>query len=761
MSPSPELTVIVIFYNMRREARRTLFTLTPSYQRGVTADQYKVVAIDNGSSEPLDPEEVRSFGSNFHYIYESTNSPSPVKALNRAIKQAQTTYVMCIIDGARMLSPGILFYTFSALRAFRQPFVYSIGMYLGHQVQPEAMLQGYNQQEEDRLLESIHWRDNGYLLFKISCFAGTSKGFFTKTAESNCFTIKRDLLLDMGGFDEGFTSPGGGLVNLDLFKRIVEQKDIPSVALIGEAVFHQFHGGVATNSPRDENSPLSKFFQEYQKIRGEEYQAPTYSPHFWGHISAECKEFFGIKSKKFGLAKHRLNSSMMTKRVEQAVKVNEVAPSESSNTLAEEIFAYEKALELNPNHPNIYEAYVALANMFYQLEKTKEAVIFSEKAIKIKPEQIAAYQVLGNAQLKSEDFSGAIAAYEKALELHPTPPFGLYKNLGDALRKENNIEKAIAAYQEAQKLQSKNRAIQQTLAKLIDQQQKSKISSKIESRVLEPIDLDQYISNLQLGERAKIEFPYPQLLKFGPNIIGGTGGSGTRVIARITQQGGLFLGTNRTITEDNFELGMYLKLREIIVHYQSPMLAEKYTLAIQLMRSGFCKYLEALNSNQSLQSWGWKIPTSIFALPFLHKQFPKIKTIHLVRDGRDMAYSKNQNQLTRLGPFILNSEELSWSKPLKSIALWSKLNLLAAEYGEKYMPTQYLRIRFEDLCTRPVPTIERIFDFFGLSGDVPQIAQSEVTSPESLGRWRNQDGKEVAQLERIGKVALEKFEYLK
>ena len=163
MLPSPRLTIIVIFYDMRREARRTLFTLTPTYQRGVTADQYKVVAIDNGSSEPLDPEEVKSFGSNFHYIYEATCSPSPAKTLNKAIREAETPFVMCMIDGARMLSPGVISHTLNILPACDKPFVYTIGMHLGEQIQHEAMLHGYDQQKEDRLLESIPWRDNGYL----------------------------------------------------------------------------------------------------------------------------------------------------------------------------------------------------------------------------------------------------------------------------------------------------------------------------------------------------------------------------------------------------------------------------------------------------------------------------------------------------------------------------------------------------------------------------------------------------------------------
>ena len=41
--------------------------------------------------------------------------------------------------------------------------------------------------------------------------------------------------------------------------------------------------------------------------------------------------------------------------------------------------------------------------------------------------------------------------------------------------------------------------------------------------------------------------------------------------------------------------------------------------------------------------WGWKEPRSIYLLSFLHRHLPALRFLHVVRDGRDMALSKNQN----------------------------------------------------------------------------------------------------------------------
>src|SRR4029453_5975812 len=48
-SPTVALSVVVVFYNMRREAARTLHSLSRSYQRDVQDLDYEVLVIDNGS----------------------------------------------------------------------------------------------------------------------------------------------------------------------------------------------------------------------------------------------------------------------------------------------------------------------------------------------------------------------------------------------------------------------------------------------------------------------------------------------------------------------------------------------------------------------------------------------------------------------------------------------------------------------------------------------------------------------------------------
>lgn len=282
MLKRPLLSIIVVFFNMRREAPRTLHSLTRAYQRQVDDLDYEVIAIDNGSSEPLDPETVTGRGKEFRYFYLETASVSPSGAVNFAAARARGRYVTVCVDGARILSPGILHYTALATRLHETPLITTFGWHLGEKMQNDAIRDGYNQHVEDLLLKNTAWQADGYRLFDIACPAGSSAGgWFLPFSESNCLTVSRPMFDALGGFDEGFRTPGGGLVNLDYLKRACALPQSVLMILLGEGTFHQFHGGIATNVPR-ETHPWKTFAQEYERLRGEPYRIPEKEPLFLG-----------------------------------------------------------------------------------------------------------------------------------------------------------------------------------------------------------------------------------------------------------------------------------------------------------------------------------------------------------------------------------------------------------------------------------------------------------------------------------------------
>jgi len=289
-SATPLISVVVIFHDMVREAERTLHSLSAAYQS--VEFPYQVIAVDNGSSTPLNAARVRRFGRQFEHHFFATASPSPCAAVNWAVRRASANHVAVLVDGARILSPGILNLFAASVRGFDCPFTHTLGFHLGEELQNLSVAKGYSQVVEDRLLEQAGWQDDGYRLFNIACLAASSKaGYFGALQESNCFLIRRDLFLDLGGFNEAFQSPGGGLVNLDFFQRACRHPATTPIALLGEGTFHQFHGGVATNVRLSEH-PWARFQEEYQAIHGHPWKKHESVDAIWlGRLHPLARRF--------------------------------------------------------------------------------------------------------------------------------------------------------------------------------------------------------------------------------------------------------------------------------------------------------------------------------------------------------------------------------------------------------------------------------------------------------------------------------------
>lgn len=289
----PGLSLIVMVYKMREQALRTLHSLSVPYQRGVSTCDYEVIVVENESSSNLEESEVTAFGSNFRYLRRQETQPTPVFAVNEAAGLARGLMVGLIIDGARMATPGLVNWILVARKLHPHAVISVPGYHLGPKLQQESMLEGYDTHTEQSLLESIGWPADGYRLFEISVFSGTSAGgMFKPLGESNCLCMPRPTWDKLGGCDPRFNQTGGGQVNLDLYKRACELPETMIIMLPGEGTFHQFHGGVTTGTPEAERvAVMAAHFAQYASIRGRPYSAPLKRCIYLGAIP-DCAQKF-------------------------------------------------------------------------------------------------------------------------------------------------------------------------------------------------------------------------------------------------------------------------------------------------------------------------------------------------------------------------------------------------------------------------------------------------------------------------------------
>lgn len=277
LESKPDVSVLVVVYNMSREAPRTLYSLSAAYQRNIAPDDYEVIVVDNGSTPPFDPKVIEGLSGNFRLIRIDDASPSPAPAINLGIAQARGEVIGVMIDGARIATPGLLHFAHHGARLYDKAVVATLGWYLGYDLQSWAMRAGYNQSREDDLLASIAWPQDGYRLFEIATMDESSfDGWLAPIGESNALFMLRGLWDMLGGMDERFDIPGGGFANLDIFRRAGDLPGAELVILLGEGTFHQIHGGAATNAPV-ENFPelLALWSSQYEAIRGCSFACPT------------------------------------------------------------------------------------------------------------------------------------------------------------------------------------------------------------------------------------------------------------------------------------------------------------------------------------------------------------------------------------------------------------------------------------------------------------------------------------------------------
>ncbi|HVU88465.1 MAG TPA: glycosyltransferase family A protein [Pirellulales bacterium] len=280
------LSVIVVAYNMERELPRTLRSLGPTMQLRIAPEDYEILVVDNGSSPPVDIRAYSAWCRNVEIMRIENPRISPAGAINKALRRARGQLIGVMIDGARIASPGLLANALAAARLCPRPVIASLGFHLGPEVQMQSVAKGYNQQVEDGLLANARWHEDGYRLFDISVFAGSSAaGWFRPVSESNALFLHAADWQELGGFDEGFAAAGGGLVNLDTYVRACELPDSQLIVLLGEGTFHQVHGGVATNAS---TSPWSEFHAEYMRLRGKEFCMPVAEPWYFGQVRPQA-----------------------------------------------------------------------------------------------------------------------------------------------------------------------------------------------------------------------------------------------------------------------------------------------------------------------------------------------------------------------------------------------------------------------------------------------------------------------------------------
>ena len=175
-------------------------------------------------------------------------------------------------------------------------------------------------------------------------------------------------------------------------------------------------------------------------------------------------------------------------------------------------------------------------------------------------------------------------------------------------------------------------------------------------------------------------------------------------------------------------------------------------------------------------AYGWKRPVTIFTCEIFLDAFPEARTIHLIRDGRDVMLSRldyRMNRLhlplNRLAVFGTRNVDSYRGESLSLETVAAHRNEIEMEHwvtavrfgmrGREY-PDRYLEIRYEDLCTYPEQTMTRVFQFL----DIPFRSESRDwvvanASTRSIGKWKGREG-DLTDAIAVGAPLLKELGYI-
>lgn len=291
--------MVVIIYRMADQAERTLRSLSARHQRGVEESEYEIIVVENDSPWVLGEERACATGGNVRYFYCHETQRSPVNAVNFGAAQARGSHVVIMIDGARLVTPGVVRLTIDAFRLAPQGAVCVPGYHLGEKLQQVAVNEGYDEKAEAELLERIAWPEDGYRLFDIAVFAASCQaGFFMPNHESNFLGVSIEKWKSVGGMDTRYNNLGGGMANIALYKSVLEMPDTPLYLLFGEGSFHQFHGGVSTNAPHHKRQKIMNRIRAQDKDLRADRTPPPVFPILFGQLHANAYRFMRLSIDK-------------------------------------------------------------------------------------------------------------------------------------------------------------------------------------------------------------------------------------------------------------------------------------------------------------------------------------------------------------------------------------------------------------------------------------------------------------------------------
>lgn len=248
-----------------------------------------------------------------------------------------------------------------------------------------------------------------------------------------------------------------------------------------------------------------------------------------------------------------------------------------------------------------------------------------------------------------------------------------------------------------------------------------------------------------------------------PIVLMGRGHSGTRVLQRICTHLGVELGPGDVRTGDVADRRFQKIIKRIALQsLGTTSLDQVRPDLLRAFRRAAFRYRSSLDARDGL--WGWKFPETYLIGPYVAAAFPRARYLHLVRDGRDVAFKDHltDRQSNALGRAILDARGvLDRPHHIQAAASWAYQVDLFDEFRTELAPDRVLDIRFVDLATRPRKAAGAICAFLDLplTESCRRYLDEEIDA-DKVNEHRHQSTAQVREVEAHVGATLRRYAFL-
>lgn len=251
--------------------------------------------------------------------------------------------------------------------------------------------------------------------------------------------------------------------------------------------------------------------------------------------------------------------------------------------------------------------------------------------------------------------------------------------------------------------------------------------------------------------------------------------SGSRLLAELLHASGISMGAHVNESWDSLDV---LEVVEYLVTTYYPDYSPLWRADLPpdrhlqgLIGRAFASH--RLNMSNG-SPWGWKLCETAYILPVLDYCFPGARYVHLIRDGRDVAFSDHKGpdspfwrkvyfntDRVRACHGLRLSAQAYRRRPHEYNALhWVNSIRIGRDFGAM-LRERYVEVRYEELCADFEAVSSSLLAAVGAprAGEAISHLKSQV-SAASVGKFRNASAQMLRRVIEIEKPLLLELGYL-